>query len=185
MRIISGWAKSRRLVAPPGVGTRPTSDRVREAWFNILGPPPPETRVLDLFAGAGGLGLEAMSRGAASAVFVEQAAPALTCLRQNIAALNLAGDTVVLASEVERALTRLADQEHRFHWVFVDPPYRGGHAEAALQRLGAGGVITESASVMVEHDRRTELPDSVGVLARSDQRSWGDTCVSFYGRVGA
>jgi len=185
MRIIAGWARSRRLVAPPGASTRPTSDRVREALFNIMGPPPPQTRVLDLFAGSGGLGLEAMSRGAMSAVFVEKAAPALKCLRQNIEALDLAGDTIVLGDDVDRALKRLADREHRFHWVFVDPPYKGGHAEATLQRLGTGGVITESASVMVEHDRRTTLPESVGVLTRSDQRSWGDTTVTFYGRVGA
>lgn len=178
-------------MAPPGAGTRPTSDRVREAVFNILGAPPAETRVLDLFAGAGGLGLEAMSRGAVSAVFVERAAPALKCLRQNIAALDLAGDTLVLANEVARALdrladgNRLADPEHRFHWVFVDPPYKGGHAEATLRRLGTGGIITKSASVIVEHDRRRSLPESAGVLVRSDQRSWGDTSVSFYGRVGA
>jgi 16S rRNA (guanine(966)-N(2))-methyltransferase RsmD len=185
MRIIGGAAGSRRLKAPPGAATRPTADRVREAIFNILGPPPPDTDVLDLFAGAGALGLEALSRGARAAVLVDRAPAAVRCLRDNVAALGWEASAEVLELDAARAMRRLAAAGRRFRWVFVDPPYRSELAAAALAGLDEGGLVTDDGVVVVESDRRTPPPERCGGLTRSDLRGYGDTTVAFYVRVPA
>lgn len=184
MRIIGGWARSRRLRAPAGAATRPTADRVREAVFNILGPPPPGARVLDLFAGAGTLGLEAISRGAEAVVFVERAPAAVNCLRDNIASLGVRDQCEIVTADVSRAIGRLGGRKTRFDWVFADPPYRTGAAEATLVALGASELVADGGRVVIEHDKRESLPEASGGLERVDQRIYGDTAVSFYGRVG-
>jgi 16S rRNA (guanine(966)-N(2))-methyltransferase RsmD len=185
MRIIGGWARSRRLAAPAGDATRPTADRVREAIFSILGPPPEGARVLDLFAGAGGMGLEALSRGAAGAVFVDRAPAAVKCLRANIAALDVGDIAEVLPIDAIRAVNQLGRGEHRFDWVFIDPPYDTELAAAALAAVAGGALLGAEPAIVVEHDRRRELPETTGVLRRTDPRIYGDTAVSFYGRVAA
>lgn len=209
MRIIGGSVGGRRVRAPRGLATRPTSDRVREAVFNILGPPPEGSRALDLYAGAGGLGLEALSRGAAQAVFVDEATAAVRCIEANLRALGFGERGRVLRAEVAAALTRLAAAGERFDWVFVDPPYASDEAAATLTALGgaaasilrdaaerseaapsspgsagrARSLSTKDAVVVVEHDRRHAPGDAYGALARTDRRRYGDTEVSFYGRV--
>jgi 16S rRNA (guanine966-N2)-methyltransferase len=187
VRVIAGSLGGRRLAAPAGHGTRPTSDRVREAIFNILGPPPEGARVLDLFAGAGGLGIEALSRGAAHAVFVDQAKAALRCLRDNLAALGLTAATRIVAGDARRALEDLdraaaADPAAGFDWIFLDPPYASDLADAALVRIGAGALARPGAVVVVEHDRRVALDPARGVLELADARRYGDTAVSLYRR---
>ncbi|HTM21589.1 MAG TPA: 16S rRNA (guanine(966)-N(2))-methyltransferase RsmD, partial [Kofleriaceae bacterium] len=151
MRIIAGSLGGRRLKAPPGDATRPTADRVREALFSILGPPPEGARVLDLCAGAGGLGLEALSRGAAAAEFVDSDRAALAALRANIDALGLGTASRVHAGDARSVLRRLAGP---FHWVFADPPYRSGLADQMLAELGDGRLLAPDPVVVVEHDRR-------------------------------
>jgi 16S rRNA (guanine966-N2)-methyltransferase len=181
VRIISGSAGSRRLRAPAGAGTRPTADKVRQAIFNILGPPPAEAAVLDLFAGAGGLGLEALSRGAARAVFVDQAPAALRCLRDNVAALEAAAQSEIVAGEGLRALRKLGAAGRRFHWIFVDPPYASDLAARALAEIARHGLLAEGGVAVIEHDRRhpTDAPPG---LVQADRRRYGDTEVSFYRR---
>ena len=183
MRIVGGELRGRRLRAPRGAATRPTADRVRQAIFNILGAPPTGAAALDLYAGSGALGLEALSRGCARAVFVEQAAPALVALRENVGALGLADRARVVGGDVVRAAGRLLREGERFHWIFLDPPY----AAAEMQRaLGATGPLcAKDATVVAEHDVRNVPAEAVGSLRRSDQRRWGDTCVSFYEPSGA
>ncbi len=181
MRIIGGTARSRRLRAPAGAATRPTADRVREALFNILGPPPEDLAVLDLFAGAGGLGLEALSRGAARAVFVDRAPAAVRCLEENVASLGMGDRAEILAVDVARALRTL---DGAFGWVFIDPPYKTDLALATVAALSqTGALLTQDAIVVAEHDRRRPLPDANGILTKTDQRIYGDTALSFYGRV--
>ncbi len=178
MRIIAGVHGGRRLRAPRGDATRPTADRVREAIFNILGPPPPGARVLDLFAGAGTLGLEALSRGAARAVFVNRAPAALRCLRENIAALGVADASSVHRGEARQLLRRL---DGPFDWVFVNPPYHSGLQDEVLAALDSHPeLLSADAVVVVEHDRRREPASSAGAMVRTDQRRYGDTVVSFY-----
>jgi 16S rRNA (guanine(966)-N(2))-methyltransferase RsmD len=187
MRIIAGTVGGRRIRAPRGMSTRPTSDRVREAVFNILGPPREDARVLDLYAGAGALGLEALSRGAAACVFVDQAAPAVRTAKDNASDLGLAERARVVRAEALAALSRLARDGERFTWVFVDPPYASDQATRALATLGAppAPLLDEDAVVVVEHDRRRAPDDRYGAIARADRRRYGDTEVSFYRRAAA
>jgi 16S rRNA (guanine966-N2)-methyltransferase len=183
MRLTGGSDRGRKLRAPRGNGTRPTASRVREAIFNILGPAP-EAPVLDLYAGTGALGLEALSRGASKVVFVEREARALTALHRNVRELGLSDRAVVLGTKVQPALARLAEAGERFAWVFVDPPYANAGAEQTLELLAGSGVLAPGAVVVFEHDKRRVPPDSAGDLYLADRRFYGDTGVSFYRATG-
>jgi 16S rRNA (guanine966-N2)-methyltransferase len=179
MRLTGGADRGRKLRAPRGNGTRPTASRVREAIFNILGPAP-DAPVLDLYAGTGALGLEALSRGAPKVVFVERDQRALASLSRNLRELGLSDRAVIVGGKVQAALARLADGPDRFAWVFVDPPYASGEAQQTLEALAGSGVLAPGAVVMFEHDKRRVPPDSAGALYLCDRRFYGDTGVSFY-----
>ena len=179
MRIIAGLLKGRRL-APVKGRTRPTAAKVRESVFNILGAAVVGVRVLDLFAGTGALGIEALSRGAAAAVFVEDHPEAVKALRRNLEDLGLQDRTKVWPLPVAAALKKLAAQGERFGLAFLDPPYGGGQALAALSALASLEVLAIGASVVVEHSRRDSLPEASGPLRRTDLRRYGDTQVAFY-----
>lgn len=175
MRIVRGTHGGRVLKAPQGMATRPTSEKVREAIFNIL-PDVEGMQVLDMFAGSGALGLEALSRGAAHATFIDQAKPALSAVRTNLRDLGLEDRATVLAGD---AVTLGARYVPASPWqlVFVDPPYQSDLAVRAVQTLAH---LAPDAVVVIEHDRRNAPPDTVGSLVRTDQRRYGDTLVSFY-----
>ncbi|MBO0765114.1 MAG: 16S rRNA (guanine(966)-N(2))-methyltransferase RsmD [Hyphomicrobiaceae bacterium] len=187
MRIVAGRFRGRMLAAPEGAHTRPTSDRVREAVFNILehgidGFAMAGVRVLDLFAGTGALGLEALSRGAAFCLFVEEDAAARGAIRGNIEALGLMGSTKVF----RRNATNLGPAGHRggFGLAFLDPPYEQGLASRALASAAAGGWLAAGAVAVVEESRRASVASPGGFVAL-EQRTWGDTQVLFTRYVGA
>lgn len=180
MRVIAGSARGRRLAAPPGSDTRPTADRVREALFSILGPPPPGAVVLDLFAGAGTLGIEALSRGAERAVFVDHARGAARVLRRNLEDLGLAGRGEVHVGDATRFVQRLAREGRSFTWIFLDPPYAAGLADAALAAIAAGRLLAPDGTVVVEHDRRSPPLPEHGLLLKADCRRYGDSELTFY-----
>jgi 16S rRNA (guanine966-N2)-methyltransferase len=180
MRVIAGRLGGRSLSAPRGLATRPTSDRVREALFSILGDVSGAV-VLDLYAGTGALGIEALSRGASRAVFVESARPALAVLRQNLNDLGLTGVATVLAQPVERARDRLL-AEQPFDLVLADPPYAAvAEAAAALGRLAAAGprFLNPEGKIVLEHAGRDAPPDVIG-LVRTGTRSYGEASLTFY-----
>jgi 16S rRNA (guanine966-N2)-methyltransferase len=179
MRIIAGEFKGRRLAAVKG-RIRPTSDKVREAIFNILGPGLVEARVLDLFAGTGALSLEALSRGAREAVLVEDQGAALEVLRRNLEALGVETQARVMPLPVHQALKKLAARGERFDLVFLDPPYSRGLAAATLADLEAYGLLASYAQVVAEHSHREVLPERLGRLHLSQCRRYGDTQVTFY-----
>ncbi len=170
MRIIAGRARGRTLSGPKGSGTRPMTDRVREALFSSLGDRVVEARVLDLYAGSGSLGLEALSRGARSVVFVERAREALTALRRNAAAVGLGGE--IVADDVERFLERTGGS---FDLVFVDPPY--GLSLASVEEVLAKlEPRLEPGALVVLHRRAGEEPPEVtGLLVQVDERTYGDS----------
>ena len=182
MRVTGGMLRGRRITAPRGDATRPTSERVREALFSILGPPPDEAQVLDLFCGAGTLAIEALSRGIHSAVLVDSGRPALRAVRTNLAGLDLTDRAEVIGSAVPAALRALARRAEppSFYWVFVDPPYASDLAERTLASLGTGELLAAGARVVVEHDKRRAPPDEAGRLLRTDRRRYGDTELSLY-----
>jgi 16S rRNA (guanine966-N2)-methyltransferase len=181
MRIIAGRLGGRRLVAPRGRDTRPTSDRVREALFSVLADVE-GAHVLDLYAGTGALGIEALSRGAADATFVESARHALAALRENLAALDLGDSASVVAQPVARAVTSLTGP---FDLVFADPPYAMvGEVTLAVAALRERGALASGTRAVIEHASRDVAPLLDGFLARPS-RSYGDTMVTIYDGVEA
>ncbi|HEY5943939.1 MAG TPA: 16S rRNA (guanine(966)-N(2))-methyltransferase RsmD [Kofleriaceae bacterium] len=175
MRIVRGSLGGRVLRAPHGAATRPTSEKVREAIFNIL-PDVEGMQVLDMFAGSGAVGIEALSRGAAHATFIDQAKPALAVLRANLRELDLEARSTVLAGDAVALAARHVPASP-WQLVFVDPPYRSDLAVRAVQTLAH---LAPDAVIVIEHDRRNAPPDELGSLLRTDQRRYGDTLVSFY-----
>ena len=182
MRLTGGLDRGRRLKVPRGLRTRPTAAKVREAIFNILGPPP-EGAVLDLFAGTGALGLEALSRGARRVVFIERDRNALSALRENLSELGWEARSTVIAADVGTGLRRLSEsppaREDRFSWVFMDPPY-AEEVAGILGELSERNLLAGCAVVIVEHSKRHRPPSSIGGLFLTDRRDYGDTELSFY-----
>ncbi len=183
VRIVGGNLGGRVLRAPPGAATRPTSEKVREAVFNILessgsGLSFAGAHVLDLFAGTGALGLEALSRGAAHATFVDSARSAVTAIRNNLRALGVADRATVVAGDAVVSAARHAPAAP-WRLVFVDPPYRSDLATRAVAALPPDRLAAD-AVVVIEHDRHNAPPDQVGSLLRTDQRRYGDTLISFF-----
>ena len=180
MRVIAGAFKGRRLVAPRGPATRPTADQVRLALMDTLAPWLPDARVLDLFAGAGGVGLEALSRGAAHATFVERDARAVAALETNIRTLGVEGRASVLRLDVARALARLAAEGERFGIVFLDPPYETDLAASTLEALGAGGITAPDALVVAQHRTKRAPAPEHGTLRAFRTRRFGETTLTFF-----
>lgn len=178
MRVIAGRLGGRRFDAPSGRATRPTTDRVREALFAVLGELD-DARVADLYAGSGALGIEALSRGAAHATFVESSRAALTVLRSNLRQLGLEARSRVIASPVERAGPALA-AAGPFDLTFADPPWQNLQAAiAALQRALSAVPPAPGARLALEHPAREPSPECPG-WELLDLRRWGDTAVSLY-----
>lgn len=182
MRVIAGTWGGRKLAAVPGRGTRPTSDRVREAIFSRL-----ESRyclfgavVLDLYAGTGALGIEALSRGAARLTSVEKDRRAAGVLAQNLIDCQAQERCEVRIGDVARVLVQLAADEARFDGVFIDPPYEKGFATTALASIGGSGMIAEGGWVIAETARGEELPPSTGILSMVREDLYGDTKVTLY-----
>ena len=183
VRIVGGSLGGRILRAPAGAATRPTSEKVREAVFNILGNLAGDlatAHVLDLFAGSGALGIEALSRGAAHATFVDAARPAVAAIRSNLRELGLEDRATVIAGDAVATAARHAPVAP-WRLVLVDPPYRSELATRAVLALPCEHLAAD-AVIVIEHDRRNAPPDALGSLLRTDQRRYGDTLVSFFSR---
>ena len=175
MRVIAGSYRGRRLQAPAGAATRPTSDRVREALFSVLGARVQGARVLDLFAGSGALGIEALSRGAADATFVDSAPAAIRAIRANLEALGAIAE--VRRADARRFLGGASAAARQYDLVFLDPPYRltgrlGSELTAALP-----AVLAPGAAVVAESDRRAPLELGLPIL---DERRYGDTLIRIH-----
>jgi len=184
MRVIAGTYRSRRLVAPRGDSTRPTSDRLRETLFNILSPRLPGARFADLYAGTGAVGIEALSRGGAHVWFAEKAAPALAALRANLSALGITAGHTVETRGAAALLDSLARAATPLDVVYLDPPWEADREYAAtLDFLGsarASAMLAPNALLIAEHASRISLPDRYGRLTRSRTLTQGDAALSFY-----
>lgn len=180
MRVIAGALKGRRLVTPRGHRTRPTADQVRIALMDTLMPRLPGARVLDLFAGAGGVGFEALSRGAAHATFVERDPQAIAALRTNVETLGVGPQARLVRGDVGRELSRLGAAGDRFDVVFLDPPYETDVVTAVLARLGEGDVVADGAIVVAQHLTKHAPADRLGRLSAFRARRFGETTLTFY-----
>lgn len=180
MRIIGGTFKRKTILSVPGMDTRPTSDRLRESLFNIVSAHVRDACVLDLFAGTGALGLEALSRGAAQCVFLDHGKKALEVIRKNIASCGLEDRTRVIFWDISRNLTCIRNHHPAFGLVFMDPPYGRNLVPLTLSSLVTSGCLKAGALIVCEHDEKDEIPSVSSGLALSDQRVYGRTGVSFF-----
>lgn len=179
MRIIGGESRGRAIRLPGGCRIRPTADGVKEALFNILGSLEGKS-LLDLFAGCGNVGLEALSRGARGSVFVEKDLRLIETIRDNLRLLGFEGRAEVIAADAEKGMRRLQKRGVRFDLLFADPPYEEGFVEDIMTCLGGAELLTENGIIILQHSLREPLKPSVArPLVVSDQRRYGDTLLSF------
>ncbi|MGD9892360.1 MAG: 16S rRNA (guanine(966)-N(2))-methyltransferase RsmD [Dehalococcoidia bacterium] len=178
MRVIGGTSRGTPLIAPKGVETRPTADRVREAIFSILySMGADSSRVLDLYAGTGALAIEALSRGAEHADLVDRAPAACAAIRKNLVRARMSDRARVHCLDAQRAIARLAGP---FTLVFLDPPYADATIGRMLETLAASAIVAEGGTIVLEHAQGRTPPTSIGGLALHSDRRYGDTGVAFY-----
>jgi len=180
MRVLAGALKGQRLTTPRGRTTRPTADQVRIACLDTLMPFLAAGPFLDLFAGAGGVGIEALSRGAPSATFVEQDGAALRALRDNVERLGLGARAAVRRGDAARVVEALAAEGGRFAVVFLDPPYDSPRGPAALAAVADGRILLGGAVVVIQHGTKTPPPEAPGALTLWKARRFGETTLTFF-----
>jgi len=189
MRVIAGTYRSRILKSLKGLALRPTSDRLRETLFNVLSPNIVGSRFVDLFAGTGAIGIEALSRGAAEVVFIENHAPAATLIRRNLESLGIHAGATVLAVDALRGLALLASRKQQstpgYNHIFLDPPYAAAEDYSrVLQFLGSADLLAPGGVVIAEHRRNFDLLEEPGAIKRVRVLRQGDAALSFYRRRG-
>ena len=181
MRVIAGKYRSRTLRSLKGQALRPSSDRLRETLFNILGPTVEGATFIDLYAGTGAVGIEALSRGARSAIFVEQHAPAAVLIRRNLDSLGIGSEAEILGVNVLRGIERLEARHAHAQFIFFDPPYAAADEyESVLEFLGKSSLVAPGGRVIAEHLRKRALPERAGELERVRVVEQGDAALSFY-----
>jgi 16S rRNA (guanine(966)-N(2))-methyltransferase RsmD len=181
VRIISGEHKGRRLVGGKAAGLRPTSDRVKESIFNVLQKEVAGRRILDLFAGAGTLGIEALSRGAESVTFVDATASSLKVLRKNLQDLGVQDRSTILRLDGVKALNRLKEE---FHLIFADPPYLEGFPQRIVDSVAQSEVLEANGILILEHHKKERFSFPEQKLSLLKQKRFGDTVISFLLKTG-
>ncbi len=179
MRIIAGRARGTQLVAPKGLDTRPTQDKVKESLFSMIQFDIPDATVLDLFAGSGALALESLSRGAEEAVVVDKSREALDCIRKNIAKMRLEESVTVLACDWTQALEKCKQQGKQFDLVFLDPPYRMTELGDMCEKMQKLGLLNPGAMMVLEHRTGVALQLSEHFTLEKE-RTYGETQIHFY-----
>ncbi|WP_138751630.1 16S rRNA (guanine(966)-N(2))-methyltransferase RsmD [Paenibacillus sinopodophylli] len=180
MRVIAGEAKGRTLKAVPGTNTRPTTDKVKEAIFSMIGPYFDGGMALDLFAGTGGLGIEAWSRGVEHTVFVDRERISIDIIRQNVETAKMGSAAEIYKNDAERALKALAKRGLRFRLVFLDPPYKMVTMDNLMSELAASGLLEPEAIIVIEHDASHLYPEQMEQFEQFKHAKYGDTAVSIY-----
>ncbi len=173
MRVIAGDFKGRQLKSVPTHKTRPTTDKVKEAVFHGIGPFFEGGDVLDLFAGSGGLGIEALSRGADSCVFVDQQHKAIQTIYENIKTLDIEDRSEVFRTDANRAIKAAGKRGLTFNYIFLDPPYKKFSYKELMEALLNHGLVADGAKIVCEHDARENIPEEVGHLKRIKTDHYG------------
>jgi 16S rRNA (guanine966-N2)-methyltransferase len=180
MRVISGSARGRQLKAVPGTGTRPTTDKVKEAIFSMIGPYFEGGQVLDLFAGTGGLSIEALSRGMDKAVLTDIDKKSIDTIKHNLQATGFMDQAGIYCADARRALKALTKRDARFDLVFLDPPYRIKIAQDLLEQLDQLNLLNPFATIVVEHDTEDAYHDPIGRLQWVRRAEYGTTTITIY-----
>ncbi|WP_147531895.1 16S rRNA (guanine(966)-N(2))-methyltransferase RsmD [Bacillus marasmi] len=173
MRVVSGTCKGKALKAVPGNSTRPTTDKVKEAIFNMIGPYFSGGLGLDLFAGSGGLGIEALSRGLDRVIFVDRDGKAIQTIKENISVCNFGEYAEIYRNDANRALKAVIKRELKFDIIFLDPPYKKQQLLDILTELEQKEVLTENGVIVCEHGHDVELPARIGRLERTKREQYG------------
>ena len=180
LRVIAGTAKGRRLKLVPGDSTRPIMDRVKESLFNIIGRNILDAAFLDLFAGTGSLGIEALSRGCDRVVFVDRSRASVHTIKDNLQKTGFIERSEVHREDVRSALRKLVRREIRFRLVFLDPPYRENLLMPVLEKIAAAPLLGEGGVVVAEHDFRHPPPDRVATLRAYRRMTFGEAAITLY-----
>jgi len=180
LRVISGIAKGHKLKTVKGSTTRPTSDMVKESLFNIIAEYVPDARVLDLFAGTGNLGIEALSRGARYAVFVDKSRECIRIIRENLIHTRLLEKAEIIQANSIEYIKKLSHTDSKFDIIFMDPPYNENLIVPVLDIIGNGDIISENGIIAVERTNKNEIPEQIGCLIKFKDRKYGTTSLSFY-----
>lgn len=180
MRIITGIAKGSRLKAPKGLLTRPTTDRVKESLFNILRNLVLDANVLDIFAGTGNLGLEALSRGANHVVFVDNNRESIQIIKENAQHTKLINQTEIYKMDVFSMLMKLCQQNTQFDLIFCDPPYNKGFVQKVLEIIDGSNILKKDGILVIEHDKKDILDVQCKFLRLLRQEKYGATSISFF-----
>lgn len=180
MRVISGELKGRKLEKLEGLEIRPTSDRVKESLFNMLGAKVFDKSFLDLFAGTGGIGIEAYSRGAAEVVFVDTNAKSIQVLKGNLEKFKILDKVEIYNTDYINAISKFAADNRKFDIIFMDPPYLKGYEKNALLEISDKDLLSPKGIIIIEHDLTDEMPEKSGRLTMTRQKKYGKTMLAFY-----
>lgn len=180
MRVIAGEKKGHSLKAVPGSSTRPTSDKVKESIFNMIGPFFDGGIALDLFGGSGGLGIEALSRGTKRVIFVDQDKKAIDTIKSNLEQCQFRDRAEVYRNDALRALRALIKREVKFSIIFLDPPYANENISSILAIIDDHGLLAEAGTIVCEYGAGQQLPEQVGALVNVRTEQYGDTGVSIF-----
>ncbi len=180
MRVVSGTRKGKILKAVPGSSTRPTTDKVKEAIFNIIGPYFDGGQGLDLFAGSGGLGIEALSRGADKVIFVDRDGKAIQTIHENIRNCDFEEKAEIYRNDADRALKAILKRDLAFDYIFLDPPYRKQQLLKLLKVIDENNLLSEQGTILCEHESDVELPENVGRLVQQKHENYGIISISIY-----
>ncbi|MEH7075076.1 16S rRNA (guanine(966)-N(2))-methyltransferase RsmD [Neobacillus drentensis] len=180
MRVVSGICKGRHLKAVPGNTTRPTTDKVKEALFNMIGPYFNGGIGLDLFAGSGGLGLEALSRGLDKVIFIDRETRAIQVIQENIKACKFEEQAEVFRNDADRALKALIKRNISFDYIFLDPPYKKQQLVSLMEKMDKQDVVRKDGIVVCEHSFDVELPEEVGRFSQIKHEKYGIIAITIY-----
>ncbi len=181
MRVVAGTARGRRFESPPR-NTRPTSEKVREAMFDVLGDAISGSHTLDMYAGSGGLGIETLSRGANSSTFVDVSSSAISTINSNLKKLGFGDRGIAVRADCIKFIRQLGAEDSRFDLIFVDPPYKEGVYELILSEIDKSGILSDSGVIVVESHKRESFHRSFGEIKLVREKTYGDTKVTFWRR---
>ena len=177
LRVISGKVRGLKLDTPKNEDVRPTTDRVKESLFNIINPYIIDSNVLDLFAGTGSLGIECLSRGASSAIFVDVSKESINIVKSNIKKARVESESTILNLDFKNAIDRLKIQNKKFDIIFMDPPY---YKNMFIEALSNADLLEDNGIIVVEHDTKDKFEDKIGRLEKTRDKKYGNTTLTFY-----
>lgn len=180
LRVITGKAKGHRLKAPKGLSTRPTTDRVKESLFNIIGLIPSTSTVLDLFSGTGNIGIEFLSRGAQECIFIDNSYSSIKIINENLSNTRLLQQSQVFKNDVNNVIRILGKKKRKFNYIFMDPPYEKDLALPTLENICHEEILEGNGLVIVEHESQSSFPEKVSSMHKIDSRRYGGTTITFF-----